>query len=106
MAGNPTAGMRDDSAAAAGGPASVGAAIRDGAGDRRNPRPPVSYGHARADGRNPAGQALLDSQPATDRPGTVLYQDHNGMRFRHVVTGPTDTSTGQSSSGLLERQEP
>ena len=26
-------------------------------------------------GRNPARRALLDSQPATDRPGTVLYQD-------------------------------
>ena len=33
------------------------------------------YGHAPADGRNPARRALLDSQPVTDRPRTGLYQD-------------------------------
>lgn len=75
MAGIQMAGTRDDSRTATGGQASVGSVIRDGAGDRRNPRPPASYGHARADSRNPAGRALLDSQPATDRPGSVLYQD-------------------------------
>ena len=75
MAGSQSAGMRDDSRTATGRRASVGSAIRDGAGDRRTPRFPASYGHALADGRNPVRRALLDSQPATDRPGTVLYQD-------------------------------
>ena len=37
MAGNQMAKMRGDSRTAAGGQASVGSAIRDGAGDRRTP---------------------------------------------------------------------
>ena len=75
LTGNQIAGMRDDTRTGTGGQASVGSAVRDGAGDRRTPRPPLSYGHAPADGRNPARRALLDSQPATDRPRTGLYQD-------------------------------